>query len=509
MSFAQGAPTQPLSLVASNVFLTGSSAAGNAFTIQQLSAGNVFSAQTSTGSTALIINPSGSVGIGTTNPGYNLDVGQFGASPYTLRVASASTTAGTTGASIRLMEAADSYGFSIQNISASRLGIFRHSASVAGSEIISIMRDNPYVGIGTASPGALFSVYGTTTQNSAIAYLTDSVYGSVNFVFNSSAGAYNSLTTAGDAIVWFTKGSVNTGCLTLAPHNSGSIGIRIASTSNTFQAGANTFSFVSNTSGTAMMTILGSGNVGIGTTSPSYTLDISYPGGVANQAQPFLRLGNPTGGVSATCGIHLMPWSSRSGGPSSSIIAIDDGNASAHLLFYTAAAGAATTQAERMRIQNNGYITYGSTYKYNLFYAPPNWSYATSTVNQWVSLWSFSFSLSVASYVDIGASGHWLNSVTGNSVYIGIGVDGNAPAATSSYFDNYTLGSASTYGAGIGGTFFDTNASSAWWQGYTHTTRVKLGAGSHTAALWCYGYSGTYTFNGGGMSLLVTPINYL
>jgi len=74
MSFAQGAPTQPLNLTASNVFVTGTSAAGNAFTVQQLGVGNVFSAQTSTGATALIINPSGLVGIGKTNPAYAMDI---------------------------------------------------------------------------------------------------------------------------------------------------------------------------------------------------------------------------------------------------------------------------------------------------------------------------------------------------------------------------------------------------------------------------------------------------
>ena len=63
-----------MSILASNVFLTGSSTAGNAFTVQQLGAGNVASFQTSTSSTSLIINPSGNVGIGKTNPGYALDV---------------------------------------------------------------------------------------------------------------------------------------------------------------------------------------------------------------------------------------------------------------------------------------------------------------------------------------------------------------------------------------------------------------------------------------------------
>lgn len=74
MSFAQGAPTQPLVLQGSNVFLYGSSTSGNAFTVQQLSAGNVASFVTSTGATGLIVNPTGLVGIGKTNPAYALDV---------------------------------------------------------------------------------------------------------------------------------------------------------------------------------------------------------------------------------------------------------------------------------------------------------------------------------------------------------------------------------------------------------------------------------------------------
>ena len=97
MSFAQGAPTQPLVLQGSNVFLYGSSTAGNAFTVQQLSTGNVASFQTSTSATALIINPAGNVGIGKTNPAYALDVaGNINVSSANVYVngASISTTTG-------------------------------------------------------------------------------------------------------------------------------------------------------------------------------------------------------------------------------------------------------------------------------------------------------------------------------------------------------------------------------------------------------------------------------
>ena len=65
MSFAQGAPTQNLSIVASNIFVTGTSTSGNAFTVQQLGSGNVASFVTVSGSSALFINPAGNVGFGT------------------------------------------------------------------------------------------------------------------------------------------------------------------------------------------------------------------------------------------------------------------------------------------------------------------------------------------------------------------------------------------------------------------------------------------------------------
>ena len=64
----------------------------------------------------------------------------------------------------------------------------------------------------------------------------------------------------------------------MCPYSTGAHGIRLGTTANTFTAGANTHTFVSNTSGTAMMTILGSGNVGIGTTNPGTTLQVYSTG---------------------------------------------------------------------------------------------------------------------------------------------------------------------------------------------------------------------------------------
>ena len=74
MSFNQGPPTVPVVLNTSNCFVFGNTASGNALSVQQLGAGNVASFRTTTGATALFVGANGNVGIGTTNPGYPLDV---------------------------------------------------------------------------------------------------------------------------------------------------------------------------------------------------------------------------------------------------------------------------------------------------------------------------------------------------------------------------------------------------------------------------------------------------
>lgn len=135
------------------------------------------------------VTAAGLVGIGTTSPSYALDIGQFSSSTYTLRLAAASTASGTMGTSIRMMEANDTYGFSFQNLSASRFGIFRHSASSVGSEIISILRDNPYVGIGVTTPQTALWVPATSTTTGIGIYNAD-----VAMILGNTAGSSNSNT---------------------------------------------------------------------------------------------------------------------------------------------------------------------------------------------------------------------------------------------------------------------------------------------------------------------------
>ena len=110
------------------------------------------------GSARMAIDFNGNVGIGTTSPGYLLDVSSFAVDGGTIRIASSSSC------QFRMMEVNDTYGFSFTNVAASRMSIKRHSASQAGTEVISILRDSSAVGIGTTSPTALFHVSGNRSR---------------------------------------------------------------------------------------------------------------------------------------------------------------------------------------------------------------------------------------------------------------------------------------------------------------------------------------------------------
>ena len=92
--------------------------------------------------------------------------------------------------------------------------------------------------------------------------------------------------------------------------------------------------------------------------APTCTLDVG-DGGLGSNA-PFMRLGNAAGGVGNTVGLMMTPYTGRTGGASSQIHAVDDGNSSAHLVFSTAASGSSSTLAERMRLSNAGQLGIGT-----------------------------------------------------------------------------------------------------------------------------------------------------
>lgn len=171
MSFAQGAPTQPLVLQGSNVFLYGSSTAGNAFTVQQLGVGNVASFHTSTNATALIINPAGNVGIGVTNPAGRFSVvtsgdANIGSSlpVWTSAYMTVGQAAGTTSSCVALgYNATSNFGilYSLTPTLAWREMKYHaayHSFHMA-SDTPHVTINSTGIGIGTVSPSKILHCY--------------------------------------------------------------------------------------------------------------------------------------------------------------------------------------------------------------------------------------------------------------------------------------------------------------------------------------------------------------
>ena len=124
--------------------------------------------------TRMLIDANGNVGIGTTSPGYNLDIGTTTTTASQTIRAIAATGYDT---QLKLMEAADTYGFTIRNANGSGLNILRHSANATGTSAMFIGRDTGNVGIGNTAPVDRLSVNGNIVSSG---YVIESVSGAVS-----------------------------------------------------------------------------------------------------------------------------------------------------------------------------------------------------------------------------------------------------------------------------------------------------------------------------------------
>gem|GEM_PF-5786633 len=230
----------------------------------------------------MVIQYDGNVGIGTTSPAYKLDIGNFGSEAQTLRL----TAASNYNTSIRLMEVDDNTGFSLKyDAVANRFGIFGH-LSAAGTEHISITRNDGNVGIGTTNPLYKLEVQGTGYFSGAVTY-----GGGLTVTGNILPSADDTYTLGDDTHRWsdiFLGGeTLHIGTI------AGDEGTMSYITGNdvlTLNAGSATPAFA----------IASSGNIGIGTTSPGAKLHITGDFWQAGSSSNGVNLLSGSSGSAAT-----------------------------------------------------------------------------------------------------------------------------------------------------------------------------------------------------------------
>jgi hypothetical protein len=280
------------------------------------------------------ITSAGNVGIGTTSPSEKLDVngnGRF--------LNSVTTFAGSSGYYGRI---STEYNYPyietfIDSIAAaswdSRL-VFRTNSNAGGATTGMVIDPFGKVGIGTTSPAAKLTVAGTTYLN-----LTSDYFGASTTVQISSGSGSNAVGILSNTFYLYPYSSNTTTSLVYGYNGNASWGLTNA-------GGNSRFDFYSYSAGSSIMSITSSGNVGIGTTSPSYKLDVSgqirVDNGVGNGSGQALIVGG-SGDVTLSDGGSLFFGAYDYGG-STYIRGYDSGDV---MYFYSNGTNAVYFKSDR------------------------------------------------------------------------------------------------------------------------------------------------------------------
>jgi hypothetical protein len=167
--------------------------------------------------------------------------------------------------------------------------------SSTGANLVTVLQ-NGYVGIGTSTPNSILNIYKATGATSVTLESGD---GGSRVIAYTPMGALSSSNVLWEAGVWYSpanvygvrtwNGSVNTYPFSIL--NTGNVGIGTTTPAYTLDvqgtAGVNPFN-ISSSTGSSLVTVQQNGYIGFGTTTPEFrlTIDSQYPQ-------------NPTGGILA------------------------------------------------------------------------------------------------------------------------------------------------------------------------------------------------------------------
>ena len=232
MSFSQGNPAVSHVISTANCLVFGNTSSGNALSVQQLGAGNVATFQTTTGATALFINPAGRVGVGTAAPLAPL---------HTLFSTSGipdTTGSGTSNVATRFQ--VGSVALDMGNIVNGNMWLQNHLITNWGANYPMLLNPNGGpVGVGTTSTASTVHIYSSNAGNPTGGAGTGSDANAAVRVQMQTVGI--DIGTTGAGATWFQNRQPATSLSTVLPISLNPIG----------------------------------GNVGIGLTNPSHQLTVT------------------------------------------------------------------------------------------------------------------------------------------------------------------------------------------------------------------------------------------